>query len=70
MRASGELMCWYRFSTRLFDTMVSPVAKNATSRWIRWRSASDILTFRSVVSSEKSTSSTVQVFLIAFLYIS
>ena len=25
-RASGVLMCWYRFSTRLFDTIESPVA--------------------------------------------
>ena len=70
MRASGALMCWYRFSTRLLDTMVSPVAKKAISRWIRWRSATDIFVSRSAVSSEKSTSSTVQVFLMALRYIS
>jgi hypothetical protein len=70
MRASGALMCWYRFSTRLFETMVSPVAKNATSRWIRWRSAGDIFDARSLVSVEKSTSSTVQVLRIALRYIS
>ncbi len=50
--------------------MESPVAKNATSRWTRWRSASVILTPRSRTSVEKSTSSTVQVFLMAARYIS
>ena len=46
------------------------VAKKATRRWIRWRSGSVILNRRSPMSVEKSTSSTVQVFLIAEWYIS
>jgi hypothetical protein len=70
MRASGALRCWYRFSTRLLDTMESPVAKNATSRWIRWRSAGDIFVCRSVMSIWKLISSTVQVLRMALRYIS
>ena len=63
-------MCWYRLSTRLFDTIESPVAKNATSRDTRCFSAGINLRSRSTRSSEKSISSTVQVFLMAFLYMS
>src|SRR5262245_24482371 len=70
MRASGEFTCLYRFSTRLLPTMLSPVAKNATRRLIRCCSAGFILERRSETSVEKSTSSTVQVFLIAVLNIS
>ena len=63
MRASGALMCLYRFSTRLLATIESPVAKNATqSRCTRCRSASVILLRKSPTSVEKSISSTVQVF--------
>src|SRR3569623_2004881 len=50
--------------------MLSPVAKNATSRLIRCCSAGFIFDRRSVTSVEKSTSSTVHVFLIAVLNIS
>ncbi|MOA60667.1 hypothetical protein D3C78_1856000 [compost metagenome] len=70
MRASGAFKCWYRFSTRLLDTIESPVAKKATRRWIRWRSPGDILLCRSLMSIWKLISSTVQVFLIAFRYMS
>jgi len=55
-------MCWYRLSTRLLETMESPVAKNG-------HEAADEVAFgrrselrRSTRSSEKSISSTVQVF--------
>src|SRR5688572_12732025 len=70
MRASGALMCLYRHNTRLLATMLSPVAKNATRRWIRWRSAGLIFERKSPTSVEKSTSSTVQVLRMALLYIS
>src|SRR5262245_53113450 len=70
MRASGEFTCLYRFSTRLLPTMLSPVAKNATRRLMRCCSAGFMRERRSVTSVEKSTSSTVQVFLIAVLNIS
>src|SRR5438128_2179706 len=60
----------YRFNTRLLATIESPVAKKATSRSIRWRSAAVMRPRRSARSVEKSTSSTVQVFLIALRYIS
>src|SRR5215475_2446984 len=50
--------------------MESPVAKKATRRFTRCRSASVILWRKSLKSVEKSTSSTVQVFLIAALYMS
>jgi hypothetical protein len=63
-------MCLYRFKTRLFATIESPVAKNATSRSTRCRSAALILLRRSATSVEKSTSSTVHVFLIAARYMS
>src|SRR5277367_830965 len=70
MRASGELTCLYRFRTRLFPTMLSPVAKKATSRLIKCCSDGFMRERRSVTSVEKSTSSTVHVFLIAVLNIS
>ncbi len=60
-------MCLYRLSTTLLETIESPVAKNATSRPIMCRSPS--LSFaRSATSECRSTSSTVQVFLMASRY--
>src|SRR5262249_61943758 len=50
--------------------MEAPVAKKATRRWMRCRSAGVTRARRSARSVEKSTSSTVHVFLIASLYIS
>src|SRR4051812_13929475 len=50
--------------------MLSPVAKNATRRLIRCCSAGCIFERKSVTSVEKSTSSTVHVFLMAVLNIS
>src|SRR5579885_2767048 len=70
MRASGELMCLYKFSTKLLPTMLSPVAKKATNLRMRCCSAGFMRVRRSVTSVEKSTSSTVHVFLIAVLNIS
>src|SRR4051812_15560922 len=70
MRASGAFTCLYRLSTKLFATIESPVAKNATRRWTRCLSAGLIFERRSPTSVEKSTSSTVHVFLIADRYIS
>ena len=63
-------MCWYRFSTRLLATIESPVAKNATSRLMRCRSAGASLRLRSTMSSEKSISSTVHVLRMASRYMS
>ena len=45
-------MCLYRFSTRLFTTIESPVAKKATKRLIRCFSAGVILCCRSAISFE------------------
>src|ERR1700744_5947233 len=50
--------------------MESPVAKKATRRWMRCVSAGVSRERRSTRSVEKSTSSTVQVFLMPFLNIS
>src|SRR5579862_2330460 len=50
--------------------MVSPVAKKATKRLMRWHSAGVMRLARSFKSVAKSTSSTVHVFLMAALYIS
>src|SRR5258708_1061609 len=50
--------------------MLSPVAKNATSRLIRCCSAGVIRERRSFTSVEKSISSTVQVFLMGMLNVS
>ena len=46
------------------------MAKNATRRLMRWRSAGVRRWLRSVISENRSTSSTVHVFLIAFRYCS
>src|SRR5580692_5354873 len=50
--------------------MESPVAKKATRRWMRWISAGVRRERRSTRSVEKSTSSTVQVFLMPSLNMS
>ena len=68
--ASDEFVPLSSRLPRLFATIVSPVAKNATSRLMRCRSAPVMRVRRSEISVEKSTSSTVHVFLIALRYIS
>ena len=50
--------------------MESPVAKKATNRWMRCCSGGESFPLRSLMSSDQSTSSTVHVLRIPFLYIS